>query len=86
MFFAKIEIREGSELTENTLKEEANSKVSGVLTGRLQGSHHDAVPLGGTTKAKNLPTVDAHPIYSLMGGQGPASGKKKIVIPPKGAY
>lgn len=68
------------------MKEESSAKVSGILTGRLQsGSHHDAVPLGGTTKAKNLPTVDAHPIYSLMGGQGSTS-KKKIVLPPKGAY
>lgn len=85
----KIEVREPSELTESSLKEE--SRVSGInLTGRLQsGSHLDNAPeLGGTTKARNLPTAEQHPIYSLMGsgGQGNAPGKKKIVIPPKGAW
>jgi len=86
----KIEIREANELTEQTLKEESSSKLSGInLTGRLQsGSHLDnAAPLGGTVKAKNPNTVEQHPIYSLMGGQGGVStGKKKIVMPPKGAW
>jgi len=87
----KIEIREGSELTEATLREESGSRISNInLTGRMQtGSHFDAVPLGGVTKAKNPNTVaEGHPVYSLMGGQTSSSpsGKKKIVIPPKGAW
>jgi hypothetical protein len=85
----KIEIREASELTESSLKDEVRSTPV-QLTGRLQaGSHLDNAPaLGGTTKARNLPTAEQHPIYSLMAGnkEGPSTGKKKIVIPPKGAW
>jgi hypothetical protein len=43
--------------------------------------------MGGTVKAANAPTTGgAHPIYSLMQPKEGASTKKKIVIPPKGAW
>jgi len=86
----KIEIREPADLSEDSFKEESGQKsLSSVFTGRSQGSLLNNAPaLGETTKAKNLQTVESHPVYSLMGAKegGPTVGKKKIVIPPKGAW
>lgn len=47
--------------------------------------------LGGVVKASHVTTIGGgqqHPIYSLMdqGNHEKPSGKKKIVIPPPGAY
>eukprot|EP00128_Syssomonas_multiformis_P002469 Colp12_sorted_trinity150504_noHs@27483 len=40
-----------------------------------------------TAKASKINTVgQQHPVYGLMSGDSPASGKKKIVMPPPGAY
>eukprot|EP00013_Stygamoeba_regulata_P016239 CAMPEP_0177672828 /NCGR_PEP_ID=MMETSP0447-20121125/25573_1 /TAXON_ID=0 /ORGANISM="Stygamoeba regulata, Strain BSH-02190019" /LENGTH=410 /DNA_ID=CAMNT_0019180569 /DNA_START=45 /DNA_END=1277 /DNA_ORIENTATION=- len=42
---------------------------------------------GDTVNARNSPKIDtAHPIYSMMSPGGSTGPKKKIVIPPRGAY
>jgi len=66
----------------------------GLMTGRLKNTNLTGIEeMGGTVKANNIPTGAQHPIYSLMAGKSsgnetPTVGatKKKIVIPPKGAW
>jgi len=66
-----------------------------LMTGRLKNTNLTGIEdMGGTVKAStSTTTTGPHPIYSLMAGKtgnqsGPTTpgGKKKIVIPPKGAY
>jgi len=91
----KIEIREGSDLAEEFSRDFNRSTEtiikpasSSSLTGRIKdgGTGPD---MGGVVKASKVNTVQReHPIYSLMnkGGQQGQTTKKKIVMPPPGAW
>lgn len=81
----RIEITDATELTEDYLKEETDPRrMSGNLTG---GAAPWSKPSGdGTTKAKNVNSIASHPVYSLMSNQASPGTKKKIVVPPRGAY
>jgi len=68
-----------------------------LMTGRLKSTNMTGVQeMGGTVKASKPTTSNtaSHPVYSLMTGKasstdppGPTTAtKKKIVIPPKGAW
>jgi len=97
----KIEVTSGSELTEEFLRSETNStapkpsspakSAAGPgFTGRNKYGAPATIPEGGdVVKAKNVSTIQtSHPIYSLMTQTNTAAPgtKKKIVIPPKGAW
>jgi len=70
----KLEITTPSELTEDYIKSELSPKSSD--TGRSSPSPH----------TKNV-IKDSHPVYGLMTGGGSGGpAKKKIVMPPSGAY
>jgi len=70
----KIEITTPSELTEDYIKSELSPKSAD--TGRSSPSPH--------TKSV---IKDSHPVYGLMTGGGSGGpAKKKIVMPPNGAY
>jgi len=95
----RVEITEPSEITDDFLKTEITSTTTAspgvkaaILKGPSQkGSSGPTTPLGGTAKAAN-PNVmrKEHPIYSLMtqgkDGVEKPSTKKKIVMPPPGAW
>jgi len=69
----KLEISTPSELTEDYIKSELSPKAD---AGRSSPSPHP----------KNV-IKDSHPVYSLMTGGGAGGpAKKKIVMPPNGAY
>lgn len=91
----RVEIREGSELADElsvgTLNKQPN--LIKVAPGRMTGGTNGGgggVEGGGTVKtAQHLSRVGEkqHPIYGIMGsGNGPSTGKKKIVLPPPGAW
>jgi len=96
----RVEITEPNEVTDDYLRSEVTSASasprvkSAIMNGpgpAHKGSSSPATPLGGTTKASN-PNVmrKEHPIYSLMtqgkDGVEKPSTKKKIVMPPPGAW
>jgi len=97
----KVEITDGEDLADE-LKDaqtqttplrpsQMKSVGGGSFTGRMIQPAPGSVPaLGGTVKASNLPTMGntGHSIYSLMAKPGTetSSTKKKIVIPPRGAW
>jgi len=77
----KIEISDPEDLTDEFLRTQLTPSVirSGV------GGRGSAPDLGGQVKAASVNKVAQHPIYSLMSPTSPG-GKKKIVLPPPGAY
>jgi len=81
----KIEISTPEDMTEEYLRGELTSSPRGPMTGRAGVGASSAPEYGGQVKAVSTRKVDAHPIYSLM---APSQGgsKKKIVMPPPGAY
>jgi Cofilin/tropomyosin-type actin-binding protein len=112
----QLEIREGSELDEDTVREATRGRggVSviapgprpagfGGYAGGASGGRSTAPDHGGTTNTRqNIQRVGGggagagggaggaaggqHPIYGLLGSNSTASGRKKIVIPPKHAW
>jgi len=88
----RIEITDATELTEQFLKEELFQRKSlstNQLTGRNQFSTKQFEDGGGVVKAAKVNSVSAHPVYSMIGKDSKSptsSSKKKIVMPPPGAY
>jgi len=86
-----MEIRDGSEISASTLKSETaqkldKSKVTGGMSPMAKGGNY--VDGGETVKAKNIPRVpELNPLAKIMVGNSTLEGpKKKIVLPPRGAY
>jgi len=90
----KVEITTPTELTEELksgLTVSASATSPRNFTGRLKQTSADTsqlTPLGGTVKSTKVNTVEAHPIYNLIEQKGKLEHgvKKKIVLPPPGAY
>ena len=86
----KVEITEPSEIKDALA--EASRPATGrspTLTGGSRPGAAKTVPAnGGTVKASTVPTVSAHPVYSLLDNNSKEhpSQKKKIVMPPPGAW
>jgi len=88
-FSGRLEIREGSELTAESLRSASEPPPldrlahSNRLAGKEPETNNANIP------SASVPTISSpHPVYSLMGQspQSPKTGKKKVVIPPSGAY
>lgn len=92
----RLEIRDGTELTEEYLKSElfpsaASRLVAGSsLPPRLPSPANKPMnirPLSAKSSVVSSKSAPApHPIYSLMNTDSPTSSKKRVVIPPPGAY
>jgi twinfilin-like protein len=80
----RLEIREGSDLTEEFL----NSEIFPQKSYSSPSISKVMVNSDGTTKASNLLTVSSpHPICSMLDlNNSKEKRTKKIVIPPKGAW
>jgi len=90
----RVEITDGTELAEQ-LKGNLNISVanSQKFTGRLQPTQNltaSTTPFGDTVKSAKISTIanPAHPVYNLMdkGNMSHGAVKKKVVMPPPGAY
>jgi len=80
----KVEVSDPTELSDSFLKQETTKTKMTGLTGGMKGG--GSLPEGGgVVKAKSVNTVENHPVYSLMAGQN-TGAKKKVVMPPRGAY
>jgi len=88
----RVEITTPTELAEELKSGLTGSATSPrYFTGRMQQTSGDSslfTPLGGTVKSTKVNTVEAHPIYGLIEQKGKLEHgvKKKIVLPPPGAY
>ena len=93
----KIEIGEPRDLSDElkeastAVKPSVAAKSPMALTGRLITPQPGSGPaFGGSVKASSFHSVESpHPVYSLMSqsaGMESASRKKKIVMPPRGAW
>jgi len=75
------EISDASEITEAFLRECGGSPH----VGQHGPTRASRLPTDGTVKANRQSVIsNAHPVYSLMGGN--TNRAKKIVLPPPGAY
>lgn len=75
-----VEISQPSDLSDDGIKELLSSSSSGTGGGGGAGT-------GGYSSQKKPASPTQHPVYSLInGGESTSSTKKKIVMPPSGAY
>jgi len=75
----KVEVSDPSEITAETLR-------SASVDVKIGGFQKELPVGGGQVKSSSAPKVShEHPVYALM-HQGPSGPKKKIVMPPSGAY
>jgi len=82
----RIEVTEGSELTSDYITSEispAKYSSPGFTPTKQPVTNFSS----GAAKGSRVPVMNApHPIYGLMNQQNQDSKKKKIVIPPSGAW